>query len=232
MHLWEPPDEILIDEDAVLRGQGADPAVIRQRSPRLVEDARRAVEEGKKYLEPQVLVQKLKVKSVRHERVVLEDGKKLSGSLVATHLGQAEYIVLLLCTVGDRLEEHVSAVMEEDIVFGLALDGVGSAAVEAIANAACKYFEDEAAAIGFQASIPLSPGMIGWEVQDGQPELFNIFDATKVNVSLSPHAIMTPRKSLTMAIGFGPEMNLGGRTCDFCAMKETCQYKDHYEPIL
>ena len=229
MHLWEIPKDLIIDEDAVLRGQGADPKIIRQRSPRLVEDARKALQEGQSYLEPQVLYQKLKVNSVQHERVVLENGKRLSGSLIATHLGPAEYVVLLLCTAGDRLEEHVSAVMADDIVYGLALDGVGSAAVEALANAACKFFEDEAAEIGYQASIPLSPGMIGWDVQDGQPELFEIFDADRINVSLSSHSIMTPRKSLTMVLGFGPEMNLAGRTCDFCAMKETCQYKDHYE---
>jgi len=25
-------------------------------------------------------------------------------------------------------------------------------------------------------------------------------------------------------------MNIAGKTCDLCAMNETCRYKDHYEP--
>ena len=126
--------EIMIDEDAVLRGQGADPQILRQRNSRLLEVSRRALEEGLAFLEPRVLYQKLKVEAVQHERVVLENGKKLSGSLIINHLGPAEYVVLLLCTVGHRADEYISAVMNDDVLFGLALDGVGSAAVEALAN--------------------------------------------------------------------------------------------------
>ena len=221
--------EIMIDEDAVLRGQGADPQIIRQRNSRLLEVSRRALEQGMEFLEPQVLYQKLKVESVQHERVVLENGKKLSGSLIINHLRPAEYVVLLICTVGHRIDEHISAVMKEDVLFGLGLDGVGSAAVEALANAACNHFEERAAEEGCQSSIPLSPGMLGWEVGRGQPEIFSILDASQIGVQLLEQAIMTPRKSLSMVIGFGTEMKLVGRTCDYCAMKETCRYKDHYE---
>jgi len=223
--------EIMIDEDAVLRGQGADPQIIRQRNSRLLQISKRALGEGMAYLEPQVVYQKLKVEAVQHERVVLENGKKLSGSLIINHLGPAEYVVLLVCTVGRGIDDYISTVMKEDILFGLALDGVGSAAVEALANAACKQFEDQAAAEGCQSSIPLSPGMLGWEVGKGQPEIFSCLDAAKIGVELSDQAIMTPRKSLSMVIGFGAEMKLVGRTCDYCAMKETCRYKDHYEEV-
>jgi len=223
--------EIMIDEDAVLRGQGADPQIIRQRNSRLLEVSRRALEEGTAFLEPRVLYQKLKVEAVQHERVVLENGKKLSGSLITNHLGPAEYVVLLLCTVGHGADEYISAVMEEDILLGLAMDGVGSAAVEALANAACKHFEDLAAEEGCQSSIPLSPGMLGWDVGRGQPEIFSILDAAQIGVHLSDQAIMTPRKSLSMVLGFGTEMKLAGKTCDYCAMKETCRYKDHYEEV-
>lgn len=230
MPLWQTSN-ILIDEDAVLRGQGADPVVIRQRRPKLLDVAKLAILEGDEYLEPKVLYQRLKVEKVRHNQVILENGKKLSGTLVANHLSPAEYVILLLCTVGQKIDDQIETIMKEDILYGLALDGVGSAAVEALANAACKYFEDEAAEEGLQASIPLSPGMLGWGVEDGQPEIFNILDGAQAGVELSPYAIMRPRKSLTMVLGFGHAMNLAGKTCDFCAMKETCRYRDHYEPV-
>jgi len=223
--------EIMIDEDAVLRGQGADPQIIRQRNSRLLEVSKRALEGGMAFLEPQVFYQKLKVDTVQHERVVLENGKKLSGPLIINHLGPAEYVVLLLCTVGHQIDEQISVVMNDDMLLGLALDGVGSAAVEALANAACKHFEDQAAEEGCQSTIPLSPGMLGWEVGRGQPEIFSILDAAQIGVQLSDQAIMTPRKSLSMVIGFGTEMKLVGKTCDYCAMKDTCRYKDHYEEV-
>jgi hypothetical protein len=228
MTFWEIPD-LLLDEDAVLRGQGANPAAIRLRSPKLVEYARNALQDGLQYLEPQVLYKKLEMKSVSHEKIILENGKKLSGPLIVKHLCKADYIVLFLCTIGVRLEEYTSSVIKEKVAYGFALDGVGSAAVEAIANAACKFFEDRAEQNGLQASITLNPGMIGWEVKDGQPEIFDILDASQLNVRLLPSGLMTPRKSLTMVMGFGPDMEQGGKTCDYCAMSATCKYKDHYE---
>jgi hypothetical protein len=39
---------------------------------------------------------------------------------------------------------------------------------------------------------------------------------------------MIPQKSLTMVMGIGVEMNSSARTCDYCAMRETCRYQDHY----
>ena len=217
------------DVDAVLRGQGADPDAIRSRSPRLVNIAERALEEGRALLEPQTLYRELDVEKLCHERLVLGGGLFLTGKLVSEHLGSAGRVVLILCTVGESLESHVADVFKDDAVYGLALDGVGSAAVEALANAACNYFEDQAVRLGLQTSIPISPGMVGWTVDAGQPEIFSILEPAQINVSLSKYGLMTPRKSLTMALGFGPTMHTSGRTCDYCAMRATCRYQDHYD---
>jgi cobalamin-dependent methionine synthase I len=139
-------------------------------------------------------------------------------------------VILILSTVGEALEAHAAEVSKDNIVYGLALDGVGSAAVEALANAACKYFEDQADEHGLQTSIPISPGMMGWPVDKGQPEIFEILEPGQIDVQLTEYGLMMPRKSLTMVLGFGPTMKTAGRTCDFCAMRETCRYQDHYDP--
>ena len=219
------------DVDAVLRGQGADPGAIRSRSPRLVEIAEHALENGRALLEPQTLYRELNVNALRHERLVLDGGLFLTGELVSEHLGFAESVVLILCTVGDALDTHIAEAFKDDSVYGLALDGVGSAAVEALANAACKYFEDRAVELGLQTSIPLSPGMVGWPVDVGQSEVFTILEPAQIDVSLSEYGLMMPRKSLTMVLGFGPKMQTAGRTCDYCAMRATCRYQDHYAPV-
>lgn len=230
MPIWRAQD-LDFDVDAVLRGQGADPGAIRERSPRLVDLAGRALEEGSPLLEPITLYREIEVQALRHERLVLSDGLTLSGGLVSEHLGPAERVVLILCTVGQRLEAYASEVSTEEIVYGLALDGVGSAAVEALANAACRYFENQADQQGLQASIPISPGMVGWPVEKGQPEIFEILEPAQINVQLTEYGLMRPRKSLTMILGFGQTMNTAGRTCDYCVMRETCRYQDHYEPV-
>ena len=230
MPIWEPVD-LKFDADAVLRGQGADPEIIRKRSSHLVEKAERALETGIPLLTPQVIYLDLSVGALHHQRLILEGNVILSGELVSKHLGLAEKVTLFLCTIGNALENYATLISKDDIVYGLALDGVGSAAVEALANAACKFFETQAAGQNLYSFTPISPGMLGWSVNVGQPEIFSILKPEQINVSLSKHGLIEPRKSLTMALGFGSTRQAVGRTCDYCVMRETCRYQDQYDSI-
>jgi hypothetical protein len=212
--------------DQVLRAQGADPASIRSRSPRLVEAAAKALEEGLPLLQPQALYRRLSVEALRHRRVYLSEGAYLEGELIAQHLAPAREIIAALCTVGADLEEYASAMMASAGVQALALEGVASAAVEALANELCSRIETEAASQGWQCTVPLSPGMTGWSVEEGQPQIFRLLDSTRIGVTLTSSYVMVPRKSLTMVIGVGPELLQGATTCDFCNMRDTCQYRE------
>ncbi len=221
--------DLRLDVDVVLRSQGADPAAIRKRSPSLVESAERALEEGNPLLQPRVTARRLLIEDLLHERLNLEGDGRLSGELLAEHMGGAQEAVIVLCTVGEALERRAADVSKEDAVYGLALDGVGSAGVEALANAACALFEEEATKEDCQVTIPLSPGMVGWPVEQGQPQIFDLLDASEIGVRLTESMMMLPRKSLTFVLGLGKELMAGGRTCDYCSLKETCRYRDNYD---
>ena len=216
------------DVDDVLRGQGADPAVIRERRPALALQAEQAIQEGLGLLEPRVVYRTYQVAGVRHEGLELEGGSKLKGKLIAQHLAQAKQAHILVCSIGSLLEQYAQEMWADSPTYSLALDGVGSAAVEALANAACRRFEDQAFEHGWQASIPLSPGMIDWPVDEGQPQIFQLLQGEPLEVMLTESMIMLPRKSLTLVLGVGPEMATGLRTCDYCSLKEVCRYQDHY----
>lgn len=230
MKEWTIAD-LNINVDAVLRGQGADPDIIRIRSPRLINIAEEALVESIDLLEPEVLVSELEVTGFTHNNPQLNDGKNITGPLVSGHLAGAKFISIAVCTVGSKIDKYASEVMEDDIVKGLAVDGVGSAAVEALANAVCREIELDAANRGFESTIPLSPGMIGWGVEEGQPLIFNLVDPSAIHIELTPSYLMVPRKSLSMIIGVGPGINSGERICDFCAMRATCKYQDEYQDI-
>lgn len=230
MKEWTIAD-LNITVDAVLRGQGADPDIIRIRSPRLINIAEEALAESIDLLEPEVLVRELEVTGFTHEKLQLYDDKNITGPLVSGHLAGAKFVSIAVCTVGSRIDKYASEVMEDDIVKGLAVDGVGSAAVEALANAVCREIELDAAERGFESTIPLSPGMIGWGVEEGQPLIFNLVDPSEIHVELTPSYLMVPRKSLSMIIGIGPGINSGERICDYCAMRATCRYQDQYQDI-
>jgi hypothetical protein len=224
--------ELQLSVDQVLRGQGADPAVIRGRNPRVVAYAERALEEARPLLRPRVLIHSLEVEELHHEQLRLSGGARLKGALIGQHMGGAEVAHLVLCTIGDQLEARVSQWSPEDLAYALAIDGVGSAAIEVLANSVANQVEFQAIAQGKRSTIPLSPGMIGWSVGDGQPQLFKIFNELQNEVQLSESSLMEPRKSLTFLLGVGKNIAEGGKTCDFCSLKETCNYQSHYQPVV
>ena len=217
--------DLRLDADAVLRGQGADPLIIRERRPRLVEIAEQALQGSRFLLEPQVIQRKLKVKSLRHEKLELEGGFFLKGSWITQQLAPAESVHAILCTVGQKIETEASRNMEADLLMGLALDGVGSAGVEALSQLVCKQIEEQARNEGLQTTVPLSPGMLNWPVEEGQPVIFEMLAGINTIVELTASFLMRPRKSLSMLVGTGKNLGAQGSTCDYCTMQGTCKYR-------
>jgi len=218
----------------VLRAQGADPDVIRLRRPSLVKSTEDAIAIGIPLLHPRVLYEKYIVKGLVHERLELSsssssNGKSyLSGQLIAQHLARAQTIIVMICTIGSELDESVSSLFKIDPIIAIALDGVGSASVEMLAIQACNYFEAQAKDYGLNTTMPLNPGMVGWPVEQGQPQIFTLLDSDEIQVSLTESCMMTPNKSLSMVLGLGEDVSAIGLSCDYCNLKGVCKYQNHY----
>lgn len=115
--------------------------------------------------------------------------------------------------------------MASDLQFGLALDGVGSAAAETLAEAACRYLEKQAERDGLKTTSPISPGMVGWPVSEGQQQVFGLLDGGEIGVTLLPSGMMVPQKSLSMVIGLGVNVSSGSAPCQYCSMGDRCRYR-------
>jgi len=76
-----------------------------------------------------------------------------------------------------------------------------------------------------QSTIPLSPGMIGWPVEESQHQIFALLDASRVGVVLTESSVMIPVKSISMVLGLGHDVSSDSRICDYCTMRETCRYR-------
>ena len=225
---------ISLSIDDVLRAQGANAEVIRSRRPSLMEVTEQAITKSKYLLRPRVLYEIYPVKSFVHERLELDSNPihsgngYLSGSLIAQHIAAAQEVIVMLCTIGSALDETVSSLFKSDPLQAVALDGVGSAAVENLAIQACNYFEAQAKASGQNTSMPLNPGMVGWSVDEGQLQIFTLLDYDQIQVSLTDSYMMVPNKSLSMVLGMGKDMSSIGSSCDYCSLKGICKYQNHY----
>lgn len=222
----EAPDWLSrLDADAVLCGQGADPARIRGRSPRLVALAERALLEGMPLLVPAIVSRRYAVLSRNHTGLRFRGGSGLRSRLIATECAPAEELIVMAVTIGAGLETATARAMAGDPGFGLALDGLGTAAVEALASAAAERLTETAAAMGSCAGPPLSPGMEGWPLQPGQRDLFRLLGDGSHAIRLHESGMMTPVKSLTLVIGLGPAMRSGASHCEFCSSRDRCRHR-------
>lgn len=224
MNLWQDFD-LALDADDVLRGQGMDAAVIRDRRPALVAIAERALAEGMPKIHAAALVREVGVVEQRHERLLLEGGNRLSGPLIARHLSGAARVAAVLCTLGGELEEAAAQAMEQDPLLGLALDGLGNAAVERIGQQVCGRIGNRAAADGLQTSTPLSPGVPEWPVEIGQPQIFTLVEAAQAGIRITPGGMMIPKKSISFVAGIGTDMDQT-EPCEVCNLKEVCRYRN------
>ena len=170
-----------------------------------------------------------RVRARRPKLAEIAEAAIAEGPLIADHLAAASEVIVAVCTIEDDVTRAISERFQSDPVRALALEGVAGAAVEALAEAVCRRFDALALAEGLKTSITLNPGMIGWPLEEGQTQIFGLLDATEIGVSLDPGtSIMRPLKSISLVIGLGRDLNPTGQTCDFCSMRETCRYKDHY----
>ncbi|MCS7011167.1 MAG: hypothetical protein NZL98_07345 [Anaerolineales bacterium] len=220
MELWTD-FTFTLSLDDILRGEGADPETVRARRLALAEAAAEALRLGLPALAPAAAVQETRVLEHRHEQVILEGGK-LTGPLITRHLAGAERVAAVVCTIGPALERLAAA--QQNPLLMLALDGLGNAAVEAVAQQVCAQLAERAQAAGLETSTPLSPGEPEWPVEIGQSQIFTLLRPNPMGVRLTEGGMMVPMKSLSFVVGIGRQM---ARTnlCDLCSLKERCRYR-------
>jgi hypothetical protein len=211
----------------VLRALGADPEIVRCRRSSALGVAEQAVTAGRSLLAPVVLTESFEVREFRHERLSLGHGH-LSGPLVAEHLHAARSVVLAICSIGLALEEAASQCFADDPALALGLDAFGSAAVDLLGQAVCQMVDERANAEGERTTVPLSPGLVGWPVANGQRQIFALLDAARAGVRLTDGYMMVPKKSTSMAIGVGADVEHAGESCDYCSMAEICRYREEH----
>lgn len=214
--------QFALQTEHVLRGQGLDPARVR---PEIAAAAQAVLDEAQSLIAPAAVYVTLPVADFQHQRVTLEGGTSFEGPLAARALAGATEVALAVCTVGAALDERVTALFGGgDPVRALALDGAGIAAVAAVAWMVNERICEQASTRGLRTGMRAEPGQEGWPIRQ-QRELFSLVPAEEIGVRLTESCLMLPRKSLSFAVGLGPEMRADAAACDFCSKRERCRWR-------
>jgi len=178
-------------------------------------------------LEPSVAYEIYSITEMSSSQVSLEGNLVVHGPLLFSLLPDAKELVVVVGTIGPKLEKQATDYFDQDEPLrGVLLDGIGSAAVDSLTQEACKLIMAEASSRGYQVSGPLNPGMPGLPITEQQP-LLKMVPACEIGVSLTSSGIMVPRKSASMVIGIGPKMKTWTRAevCVNCSLRKTCAYR-------
>jgi hypothetical protein len=213
--------QISLDVVHVLEGQGIPSS---HASAPLLAAAQEVLGEANGLLAPAAVYTVLPIRDFEHHQITLDDGATFSGPLVARALAGATEVALAVCTIGSALEERMSALFAAgDALRAVALEGAGIAAIRQVSTLVGVRICDAATARGLSVGMRASPGQEGWSIQQ-QRVLFSLIPAGKINVQLTSSCLMLPRKSVSFAIGLGPEMRADSVPCDFCSKREHCQW--------
>jgi cobalamin-dependent methionine synthase I len=125
-------------------------------------------------------------------------------------------------TIGDLLEKKVSELLSQgEYPQALALDAVGTVAVEDFSRRVRKSGRQEVTEQGFKSSRHFSPGYGGWAVSQ-QEIIFKSIPTDNIGVRLTKGCMMLPQKSLSWVMGVGKEIVTPSGEGDNC---ENCQSK-------
>lgn len=148
-----------------------------------------------------------------------------AGNDVQTLLTDCEKVILFAATLGAELEMAIRRAQARDLTRALVLDACGSAAVEAVCDAAVAQIETKLPRGGYLTDR-FSPGYGDMSITC-QSELLALADAARtIGLTATDAHILVPRKSVTALIGIADRPQVKRfRGCAYCSMFENCSYR-------
>jgi hypothetical protein len=200
---WTAPAPPHIDPDAVLR-------LNRYRNPAAASSSVRNAAQAMASLAAHLSAPHAWLRCCPIERaeangtVCLVDGAQFCSRGLAGRLREASNALLILLTIGLRLERHAQELMARgDALEALMLDTAGTLAVYRSLRDLKGHVREVAAGSGFRLTPRLAPGYADWSLTE-QRILFSRFDCPDLPVRLNDAGLMLPMKSVTGIYGLVP----------------------------
>lgn len=184
-----------------------------------------AIREAEELIEPAIAYAIYPVTGAEESRLIINGGRALESAVVASLFARAPEVVLMIFTIGPRLEERVAEHGKaNDYPASFALDVVGSLAVTRVGAVGYELIEGLARERGAKASIPLNPGTSHWPMS-GQRVIAELVPAAEIGVEVLPSDILRPFKSIAFAVALGADVitPAEGSSCDYCERRDLCR---------
>jgi len=184
-----------------------------------------AVDEALALAQPAIAWDIFPVAAAEPSRLIIGDGHALESGVVASLFARAPAVVLMLFTIGPRLEERVAELGKAgDLPTAFVLDMVGSKALGSVGEKGYGLIEEMAKARHTRASIPLNPGTSHWPMS-GQRLLAELVGAKEIGVEALDSGVLRPFKTIAFAVALGDDVltPAEGSSCDFCDRRDLCR---------
>jgi len=166
------------------------------------------LDEGAVLVNPRAAVKTMSIRDKRSAVTTFDDTAFVIPSAeMAKLLVDCCKVTLLICTIGDELEQKTKAlIVQKELTRATILDAVASEAVEALTDKVNELVRQEANGEGAKLTRRFSPGYGDWNISEHK-NVLAILNAETIGVTVNEQHLMQPEKTVSACIGWIKEPN-------------------------
>lgn len=214
---------ILINKNEVLRYLGYKGQDYGEDIHNLIDEC---IEEVKSIIEPKYIYRYFNTE-INDEVVNLENTSlELRGKDINKHLSNSKVCVLMIATLGNKIEQTTRLYERSNLTKALIMDACATTAIEEVCDYVEGIVKNKAKEENKNITFRYSPGYGDLDL-DIQNDFIKVMDASrKIGVVASSHNLLFPRKSVTAIIGIiDNNIKVHKRNCKDCNKFETCTFR-------
>jgi hypothetical protein len=201
--------EIEIDSNEILGKAGS-------LAGRMGDVVAEVVEEGYRLIDAKAIYDFYRIRNREKGRLIIDD-VIFESTLLAESLRCTDRVAVFISTIGPRLEARVSEYFSKgEYLRGWLLDNVGTYALRKTNQHLLDIVKGET---GWRQPSRFSPGQNYWDISQ-QRILFQLLPAEKIDVKLTEHLMMVPKKSTSGVFGDTEKEFI---SCQICPLK--CEWR-------
>lgn len=128
--------------------------------------------------------------------ILLEGSISFSGKGIHRLLTQSRYAAVFMLTVGDKIDNEMLKLSQDDFAEAFFLDGIATTMTHGMLQLLEAELLKEANSLGCKLGRRFAPGYARWELTE-QKKLFHFLKAEEIGISLSDTYFMLPQKSIS-----------------------------------